>query len=124
MGRGATPSRLVVDKPAADRHQSLVSQAALGTPNLENCTRVIADAEIHGKWEDGAKPSEEDCRPFAAQAQAAIDSEKAAFEAQIRHSENMSCSQIGDIPGIDRVEVAALRRYFNCPDGLPAEFRK
>jgi hypothetical protein len=87
-------------------------QAAIETPNLENCAREIA-AKIHGKWEAGAKPSEDDCRPFAAQIQAEDDSLKAASEARIHHAKNTEimaqCYQMVDVPNIDWAALAALR---------------
>jgi len=82
-------------------------------PNLKNCTREIQDAKTIGRWMDGIKPNEEDCRPFAAQVEAAIAASQAAYNARLHHALNTEimkqCNRMADTPGIDWDAVAKLR---------------
>jgi hypothetical protein len=120
--------RGMLDKISADAK-------AHSEANVESCAREIFDAKIIGGWIKGIKPNEEDCRPFAAQAQAAIADREAAADARFHHAKNTEimkqCGQMMDTPAVDWREVAALRGVTVTMDdcvkasaGLAAEFGK
>jgi len=98
--------KAILDKTSADAK-------ADSEPNLKNCTREIQDAKTLGKWMDGIKPNEEDCRPFAAQVEAAIAASQAAYNAKLHHALNteimQQCNRMTDVTGIDWWKVAKLR---------------
>jgi hypothetical protein len=89
-------------------------------PNYKNCMRAIDAFKSNWVW-SGGPPSEEDCRPFAAEsiaaAKAAVQARRDALDARARahihHTLNeeimKQCNRMADTPGTDWQKVAAFR---------------
>jgi hypothetical protein len=101
--------------------------------SLKNCREGVENKAFLGSWI--GPPSEEDCRPFAAQIKNGVETRPNQYAAKLHHAKNEEimkhCNRMTDTPGIDWTEVAALRGVTVTMDdcvkasaGLAAEFGK
>ena len=111
----------------------LADSKAATEASLKNCREGFENKAFLGSWT--GPPSEEGCRPLAAQIKNGAEIRPSPYAARLHHAKNeeimKQCNRMTDAPAIDWQQVAALRGVTVSLDdcvkasaGLAAEFGK